>query len=144
MRFKATTGSLVVTPAVAIVIPTSDYARFAHSATGRHVVEGQFGVSVGRLLDPMLPNAYIQARYMYTRSGEGAGHLQNRSDVFVDVGYLVTSSLTVSAMGFWQGHPRRLARHHRLPPALEPELQVPRPAHHDQVRPAGRRRLLLR
>jgi opacity protein-like surface antigen len=102
VRFKATTGSLVVTPAVAIVIPTSDYGYLAHSAQGRHVVEGQFGVSVGRLLDPVLPNAYVQARYLYTVPEKFLDVSMNRSDVFVDVGYLVTSSLTVSAMGFWR------------------------------------------
>ena len=128
VRFKATTGSLLVTPAVAIVVPTSDYSRFAHSATGRHVTEGQFGVAVGRLLDPILPNAYIQARYMYTVPEKLLDVSVNRSDVFVDVGYLVTSSLTVSAMGFWRDTHGGWRQRIDYPPPSSPNFK-----YHDQL-----------
>jgi hypothetical protein len=102
LRWKATTGSLVVTPLVAIVMPASDYARLGHSAHGRHLLEGQLGVSVGRLLDPMLPNAYVQGRYAYTVSERILDTMHDRSNASLDVGYLVTSSLTISALGAWR------------------------------------------
>jgi hypothetical protein len=129
LRFKATTGSLIVTPMVAIAFPTSDYTTHGHSAPGRHLVEGQVGVSVGRLLDPVLPNAYVQARYRYTVAEKVLGISHNRSDVFMDVGYLATSSLTLSAQGFWLDTYGGL----RIP--IDIVLPPPSPtfSHHDQL-----------
>lgn len=128
VRFKATTGSLIVTPMVAISFPTSAYPGLGHSAVGRHLVEGQMGVSVGRLLDPVLPNAYIQARYRYSVPEKVLGISHNRSDVFVDAGYLVTSSLTVSALGFWQNTHGGWRIPIDVPPRTSPGFN-----HHDQL-----------
>jgi len=102
LRWKATTGSLVVTPLVAIVAPASGYAQLAHSAHGRHLFEGQLGVNVGRLLDPLLPNAFVEGRYAYTVAERVLDTMHDRSNAALDVGYLVTSALTVSALGAWQ------------------------------------------
>ena len=99
VRFKATTGALAVTPVVAIVFPSHWYESMGHSAFGNNAVEGQFGVSVGRLLDPVLPNAYLQARYLYAVPEEWAGIRPTRSSAAFDLGYFVTGSLTVSVLG---------------------------------------------
>ncbi len=99
LRFRATTGSLAVTPLVALVVPSHWYESMGHSAFGRNTVEGQFGVNVGRLLDPILPNAYLQARYVYAVPEEWVGIRPTRSNVAFDLGYFVTGSLTVSVLG---------------------------------------------
>jgi hypothetical protein len=102
VRFKAATGSLAITPLLAIVVPTTGYPQLGHSAAGRHLVEGQVGVNVGRLLDPVLPDAYLQARYTYTVPERPLGIAHDRSNVFLDMGYFVTPRLTLSALGAWQ------------------------------------------
>ena len=99
VRFKATTGALAVTPVVALVVPSHWYESMGHSAFGNNAVEGQFGVNVGRVLDPVLPNAYLQARYVYAVPEEWAGIRPTRSNVIFDLGYFVTGSLTVSVVG---------------------------------------------
>lgn len=99
VRFKATTGALAVTPVVALVLPSHWYESMGHSAYGKNAVEGQFGINVGRVLDPLLPNAYLQARYVYAVPEEYVGIRPTRSNVVVDLGYFVTGSLTVSVLG---------------------------------------------
>jgi hypothetical protein len=101
VRFKATTGGLAVTPVVALVVPSHAYESHGHSAFGNNSVEGQFGINVGRLLDPILPDAYVQARYVYVVPEEYFGIRPTRSNVFFDLGYFVTGSLTVSVLGAW-------------------------------------------
>jgi hypothetical protein len=102
VRFKATRGSLVVTPLVAFSVPTHSYEYFAHAAAGRDLWEGQVGVNVGRLLDPWLPNAYVQARYTFAVLEKVLGISHDRSRLFFDAGYFVTPALTVSVIGEWQ------------------------------------------
>ena len=99
VRFKATTGALAVTPVVAIVFPSHWYESHGHSSFGNNSVEGQFGINVGRVLDPLLPNAYLQARYVYVVPEEYFGIRPTRSNVVFDLGYFVTGSLTVSTFG---------------------------------------------
>ena len=101
VRFKATTGALAVTPVVAIVFPSHWYESHGHSAPGKNTVEGQFGINVGRVLDPLLPDAYLQARYVYAVPEEYRGIRPTRSNVVFDLGYFVTGSLTVSVLGSW-------------------------------------------
>jgi len=99
VRFRATTGSLAVTPIVALVVPSHFYEYLAHSAPGRGLTEGQFGVAAGRVLDPILPKAYAEASYVYAVPEKVLGISHNRSELSVDVGYFVTGSLTVRMFG---------------------------------------------
>src|SRR5262245_13950184 len=101
VRFKATSGSLAVTPALALVAPSHWYETHGHSASGKRALEAQFGVNAGRLLDPLLPNAYLQARYVFAVPEEYQGIRPTRSNVTFDLGYFVTGSLTVSFLGAW-------------------------------------------
>ena len=101
VRFRATTGSLAVTPVVALLVPSHWYESHGHSAFGKNQIEGQFGINVGRVLDPVLPDAYLQARYVFAVTGKTLGISHNRSNVAFDLGYFVTGSLTVSAFGAW-------------------------------------------
>jgi hypothetical protein len=128
VRFRATTGSLAVTPVVALVVPSHWYESSGHSAFGRNLVEGQFGINVGRLLDPLLPDAYLQARYVYAVPEKCLGISHNRSNVAFDLGYFVTGSLTVSVLGAWaktHGGWRAIVD---FPPATSPNFW-----YHDQL-----------
>ena len=102
VRFKATTGTLVVTPLAAFSVPSHSYEYYAHATAGLGLARGQVGVNIGRLLDPLLPGAYVQARYTFTLPEKVLGMSHNRSNVYLDAGYLVTSAVTVSFIGEWQ------------------------------------------
>jgi hypothetical protein len=102
LRYRVTEGSWVVTPFAGLVVPTHDYPSYGHSAAGRDLVEGRFGLTVGRLLDPLLPDAYIQVRYTYAIPEKVLGISHNASQLGVDLGYLVGSSVTLRAIGAWQ------------------------------------------
>jgi hypothetical protein len=102
VRFRATQGPIAVTPFVAVSVPTHDYPYYGHGAAGRKLVEGQFGVAAGRLLDPVLPNAYLQVRYMYGVPEKVLGISHNRSQVNFELGYLLGPAFTIRALGSWQ------------------------------------------
>lgn len=102
VRYRVTSGSLVVTPFVGLVVPSHDYPTYGHGAAGRDLVEGRFGLTAGRLLDPLLPDAYVQVRYTYGVPEKVLGISHNASQLAVDLGYLVGSSLTLRAIGFYQ------------------------------------------
>jgi len=102
VRFRATRGSLVVTPFAGIVVPTHYYEYYGHGAAGRKLVEGQVGVVAGRLLDPFLPNAYLQVRYLFARPEKVLGVSHDRSQLSFDLGYLIGSAFSVRTFGSWQ------------------------------------------
>ena len=102
VRFKATRGSLVVTPLLAFSAPSHSYEYYAHATAGLGLAKGEVGVNVGRLLDPWLPSAYVQARYTFTVPEKVLGLAHNRHNIYLDAGYFVTSAWTVSVIGEWQ------------------------------------------
>ena len=136
VRFRATSGTLAITPIIALVVPSHFYEYLAHSAPGRGLTEGQFGVSVGRVLDPILPKAYVQTRYVYAVPEKVLGISANRSQVSVDLGYFVTGSLTASVFGgFSKTHDGWRATID-FPPNTNPDWES-----HDQLRKAETIRL---
>jgi hypothetical protein len=102
LRFKATSGSLVVTPLLAFWVPSHSYEYYAHATAGLHLTAGQVGVILGRLLDPWLENAYVEARYTFTVPEKVLGISHDQSNVSFDAGYFLTSALTLNVFGEWQ------------------------------------------
>ena len=128
VRFRATTGSLAVTPFVGLVVPTHDYLSYGHSAAGRDLVEGRFGLTAGRLLDPLLPDAYLQVRLMYSIPEKVLGITHDSSQVVADLGYLIGSSLTLRAIGAWEKTYGGWEAPIDFPPRTSPAF-----LHHDQL-----------
>jgi hypothetical protein len=102
VRFRATHGSIIVTPFAALIAPSHCYEYYGHPAAGRKLVEGQVGVVAGRLLDPLLPNAYVQLRYLYGKPEKVDGISHDRSQVSFDAGYLIGPAFSVRFLGLWQ------------------------------------------
>jgi hypothetical protein len=131
VRFRATKGSLVVTPFAALIVPSHSYEYYGHPAAGRDLVEGQVGVVAGRLLDPLLPNAYVQVRYLYGIPEKALGISHDRSQLSFDVGYLIGSAFSVRFLGIWQVSHGGWRVPIDWPARTSPEFQV-----HDQLQPA--------
>jgi hypothetical protein len=59
-------------------------------------------VVAGRLLDPLLPDAYVQVRYLLGIPEKTLGMSHDRSQLSFDVGYLIGSAFSVRFLGTWQ------------------------------------------
>jgi hypothetical protein len=101
-RYMARTGSLVVTPFLALGLPSNGYETHSHVAAGRHVREYTGGFNLGRRLDPILPDAYAHARLSFTMGERVLGIWHNRNNADVDLGYFVSPSVSIRALGAWQ------------------------------------------
>jgi hypothetical protein len=101
LRYNVSTAPIMVTPFFKAVIPSHAYEYFAHSAAGRDQHEYQIGTNLGRRLDPLLPQAYIQARYSYAFIERVLGIAPNRSDTEAQLGYFLTPRLSVLATTQW-------------------------------------------
>lgn len=94
-RFMATTDSFIVTPFVGGGLPSTSYGTMGHASPGRGLWEIGAGVNLGRRLDPLLSDAYAQGRYSFTIPERPNGVWHNRSNASLDLGYFVTSALTL-------------------------------------------------
>lgn len=101
-KYMATTGSVVLTPFLAVVLPATSYETHAHAAAGRHLREVMAGVYAGRRLDPLLPEAYAHARYSFAVPERVLHVSNNRSNASLELGYFVTPRITVRTLGNFQ------------------------------------------
>jgi len=91
--------SLAVTPFVTTIVPTHQYAYFAHSAAGADLQEVQVGSYVARTLDPIAPQLFVQARLGYGFVHPMLGISHNRSYLDLELGYAVRPGVRVFLVG---------------------------------------------
>src|SRR5262249_32595629 len=95
---------LAVTPFFSFIVPSHSYAYLGESAFGRYLREYVLGISVGRLLSPVLRKAYAQGQYSYAfvqKANEANDISLNHSNVDIELGYLLPHSLSVFGFGSW-------------------------------------------
>jgi hypothetical protein len=102
VRYNLVNKPVVLTPFVAVVIPTHNYESRGHSAVGRNLHELQMGVNLGRDLEGILPRSYIHGRYSFAVV-EGVEEFNlNRSNADWELGYFATPRLSLRFTGMWQ------------------------------------------
>ena len=104
-RYNALKAPIVVTPFVGAVLPSHSYEHYAHAAPGAGLRQLLVGTSVGRRLDPFLPEAFFQGRYSYAivqRLEDIANNTHNRSNAAMEIGYFVKPSIQVFALAMGQ------------------------------------------
>jgi hypothetical protein len=89
---------MAFTPFVGTVMPSHDYEYYAHSAPGRRLRELQVGAYAAKLLDPILPGVFVQARYGYGFVERVLDISHNRSMADLEVGYFFTPSIRSFAL----------------------------------------------
>ena len=97
LLYRLKQRGVVITPFVGAIMPSHNYPYFNHSAAGRRLFEAEVGTGIARFLDPVLPDAYVQARYAFGIPQRVLGLSHNRSTLSVEVGYLIKRSLQVFA-----------------------------------------------
>lgn len=85
---------VALTPHIAASIPLMNYQVVGFATGGRHVKQAHFGFDVGRTLNPIARNLFVQAGYEFTiaesydANAATASINQNRSDFDASIGYL--------------------------------------------------------
>jgi hypothetical protein len=130
VRYNVIDRQVVLTPFFRAGIPSHSYEYFAHSAVGRDQREYQVGVNVGRRLDPLLRNGYIQGRYSYAFVERVLGIAPNKTDLEIQAGYFVTPRLTLLGTTQWTHTYNGIEFNFALPHAGLPDDQW---IHHDQI-----------
>lgn len=101
-RYNVTEKPMQITPFVRAMIPSHHYLFFSHAAAGTDARRIQFGTYLGRVLDPILPNAYVQARYAYTVYEKILDVSRQSSNADVELGYFITPSVRVFGLAIAQ------------------------------------------
>ena len=120
---------ITITPFVGTNVPSHSYEYFAHAALGTRVRELEVGSYIARTLGPALPRAFVQARYGYSFAERIEGIHHDRSNLDVEIGYVITPAIRVFAVSAGQkthgGIDTPDAGWRALPPDLGP--------HHDRL-----------
>ena len=133
LRYNLLREPAVVTPFVSATIPTRDYPTFAHAALSSGLNQYLVGVSVGRRLDPFLEAGFVQARYSYAFVAKVLGVSHDRSNVDLELGYFLTESLGISAIGSYQKTYGGIELPLPGTPAAAAFRNTPYFVHHDQL-----------
>lgn len=127
LRYNAFDKGVVVTPFIGTTIPTHEYEARGHSAVGLGFHELLLGVSVGRELDRILRDSYVDARYSYAILGRFDDVKVNRSNASCEVGWFATRSLALRFISAFQ------KVHGGIVVALQPELDEHQKEFHDRI-----------
>jgi hypothetical protein len=134
IRYRLTKRGVAVTPFFRAVIPSNSYTYFAHSAAGRDQREYHLGTNFGRRLNPLIPNAYIQAQYSYAFVERVLGIAPNRSNLEVQLGYFLNPRISLLATGQWMYTHSGLDFNYNL---VNAGLSDDQWIHHDQIAKAS-------
>jgi hypothetical protein len=102
LRYSAVRGATAITPYLSGIIPSRNYDYFGHGAAGRRLAEVQVGAYIGRMLDPVLPGGFVQARYAYGFTQQLLDVPHDRSMSEVEIGYFVRPNVRVFVLSFGQ------------------------------------------
>jgi hypothetical protein len=84
-----------------ILYPDLELCVRLFRAAPKPVTWWRLGTNFGRRLNPILPKAYLQARYSYAFVERIVGISPNRSNAEVQPGYFLTRRLSLLGMGQW-------------------------------------------
>jgi hypothetical protein len=101
VRYNLWTRPFYLTPFIEYNTPTNNYLFYSHAIVGNHVHQLNLGTYIGGLIDPVLPNTYVEARYAVVFPEEVLGISRTRQNADVNVTYFI--SPTWSAFGLLVG-----------------------------------------
>src|SRR5262245_25826089 len=130
-RYNLTNRSVVLTPFFRVSIPSHSYEYLGHSAVGKDRREYRVGANVGRRLDPILRNAYVQGRYAFGMSQPILDIAMKRSYTEVQLGYILSRRLTL--LGVEQSLYSHTGEVHDFSPEAVAALSPEELHHHDQI-----------
>jgi hypothetical protein len=99
LKYNVVRRAFMLTPFFELTIPTHRYETFGHSAPGKYLREYRVGMHIGRLLNPILARGYFDLRYSYSFVQRLEDMNLDRNNVDLEVGYFLTPSIAVRAIG---------------------------------------------
>jgi hypothetical protein len=126
--------AIKVTPFVTTIVPSHQYVYFGHSAVGTDLNEVQIGSYVGRTLDPIMPQLFVQGRVAYGFVQPMLGISHNRTYLDLELGYAVRPGVRVYLIG--TGYTTHGGINFAPPPNTRAALDAMGPGfyqHHDQI-----------
>lgn len=94
--------SYSVTPSVSLGVPTHDYAFRGEAVVGKNLKEAAIAVDAGKRLDLISRRLSVQGRYSYTIVDKVLDIPNNRSNISLEPGLVMTKKLYVRALLTWQ------------------------------------------
>lgn len=101
-RYSLVSSPIAITPFIASVLPSHDYAFVGESAPGRNLKEFQFGTDVGRRLNPFLRKGYFDGQLAFAIPEQALNIRTTRTNVALEMGYLLNHKLAFRGFGQWQ------------------------------------------
>lgn len=101
-RYKVALRPVILTPFIALGVPSHDYAYVGESAPGRNLREVQFGAFVGRKLDPFLRKGFVQSLVAFAIPEQALGQRTDRMNISLEFDYLVSRRFAVRGLTNWQ------------------------------------------
>ena len=136
-RYNVLANPVVVTPLIAVRLPSHKYPTIGEAAVGPRLREVQVGVDAGRIFSVADQNFYIDAQYAYAIVQKYLGLSLNRSNVDVDLGYFVLPALNLRGIVSWQNTYDGLTAKEVFgpngPPQKNPNLAEPLWLQHDRL-----------
>ena len=102
VRYNPLQRPLAFTPFAAAVIPSHSYPTLGEAAPGRDFQEYHLGAYAGRLLDPVLPRAFVHGSFAYAFVRQDLDIPLDYSGLSLETGYFVTPSVSIGV--FWRRH----------------------------------------
>jgi hypothetical protein len=102
VRYNVANDTFAFTPSVSIGVPTHDYAYFGEAVLGRNLNEVRLAVDAGQRLDAISPRLSVSGRYSYALVEKVLDLPNNRSNMSLESGFLVTRKLNTRIAFSWQ------------------------------------------
>ncbi len=102
VRYSLTQRRVAITPSLDVVIPSHHYASLAHAAVGKDLRTLGVAANVGAFLDAWLPRLFFQTQVSHAWAQEVLGIRPNRSRVDGELGYFITTRLSVRVLEGYQ------------------------------------------
>jgi len=104
LAWNVVPGDFALTPFVGLGVPSHEYEYKGEAVPGKALREATLGVAAGRSLSPLLPRAYLHARYAYAflETADADVDKLDRSNLDTELGYQASSRLLVRLLARWQ------------------------------------------
>jgi hypothetical protein len=101
-RYNVINGAFALTPSISVGVPSHDYEFRGEAVVGQRLKEVRITVDAGQRLGAISPRLYVQGRYSYAFVERVIDIPNDRSNVTVEGGFLITRRLAVRGLLLWQ------------------------------------------
>ncbi len=101
-RYNIANGAFGLTPSISLGVPTHSYEYFGEAVLGRNLNEVRFALDAGQRLDPISPRLSVSGRYSFAVVEQVLDLSNNRSNMSLESGFLVTRKLATRVSFAWQ------------------------------------------